>query len=156
VIDRNASVKEVHQAFSSATSGKLPENISIQINKSGEEPAKIKVTRDGKSWEVTEKELGKLPEDIRPHIKRMLSGQAGAIGFGVDGTKMRLKAIQVHPDATAKPVPAAAARAIRVLRQATESDGSVEQLWKDVEALKAAVKRLEARQPKPKKEKKED
>ena len=53
----------------------LPGNMTVAITKQGDNPAKIKVTRNGDKWEVTEDELDKLPEDVRPHIERML-GQA--------------------------------------------------------------------------------
>jgi hypothetical protein len=50
----------------------LPKNMSITIVKQGDEPAKITVKRDDKTWEVTEKELDKLPADVRPHVDAML------------------------------------------------------------------------------------
>jgi membrane-associated protease RseP (regulator of RpoE activity) len=52
----------------------LPGNLSISISKTGNLPAQIVVKRDNQQWEVTEKELDKLPADIRPHVERMLSG----------------------------------------------------------------------------------
>ena len=60
----------------------LPGNTTISITKKGNEPARIVVTRDKDKWEVTEKDLGKLPADLRPHVERMLGrgllgGQAG-------------------------------------------------------------------------------
>jgi hypothetical protein len=50
----------------------LPADLSITISKQGDQPAKITVKQGEKKWEVTEEELGKLPEDIRPHVERML------------------------------------------------------------------------------------
>jgi len=58
--------------------GSLPEGLSIAITKTGNEPARISVKKDGQTWEVTEKELDKLPPDVRPHVERML-GRGGAI-----------------------------------------------------------------------------
>ncbi|MBN2580388.1 MAG: PDZ domain-containing protein [Pirellulales bacterium] len=52
----------------------LPGNLSISINKTGDQPARIVVQKGDQKWEVTEKELNKLPADIRPHVERMLSG----------------------------------------------------------------------------------
>lgn len=52
----------------------LPEGMSINIMKQGSEPTKITVQKDGKTWEVTEKELDKLPADVRPFVDRMLEG----------------------------------------------------------------------------------
>ncbi len=54
----------------------LPENVTITITKKGDEPAQIKVQRGSESWEVSEKELDKLPKDIRPHVEQMLRGVA--------------------------------------------------------------------------------
>lgn len=58
----------------------LPTGLSISISREGKEPAKIVVKQfDAKeqktqTWELTEKELYQLPDDIRPHVERMLSG----------------------------------------------------------------------------------
>jgi hypothetical protein len=55
----------------------LPGNLSVTITRSGEEPARIVVKRGDEKWELTEDQLDKLPEEIRPHIERML-GRAAA------------------------------------------------------------------------------
>jgi membrane-associated protease RseP (regulator of RpoE activity) len=52
----------------------LPGDTSISISKSGDQPAQITVRKDGKEWKITEKELDKLPADVRPSVERMLSG----------------------------------------------------------------------------------
>jgi membrane-associated protease RseP (regulator of RpoE activity) len=52
----------------------LPAGMSITIVKAGEEPTRITVKRGEESWEVTEKELDKLPQDIRAAVDRMLGG----------------------------------------------------------------------------------
>jgi hypothetical protein len=46
--------------------------MTIIVHKQGEHPTKITVTRGEDSWEVTEQELDKLPDDVRPHVERML------------------------------------------------------------------------------------
>jgi len=51
---------------------RLPGNLSISITKRGEEPTKIVVQRDDEKWELTEEDLDKLPDDVRPHVERML------------------------------------------------------------------------------------
>ncbi len=50
----------------------LPENMTVTIQRTGKQPAKITVTRDDEKWEVTDEQLEKLPDDIRPIIKRTL------------------------------------------------------------------------------------
>lgn len=59
----------------------LPGNMSVSITKHGDQPFKIVVQRADERWEVTEKELDKLPEDVRPHVDRMFGhGLSGMIG----------------------------------------------------------------------------
>ena len=59
----------------------LPPNMSIVISKEGDQPAKIVVKRGDEKWELTEKELDKLPADVRPHVERMLGrGLMGIVG----------------------------------------------------------------------------
>jgi len=52
----------------------LPRNMSVAITKTGDDPARIVVKKGDQKWEVTEDEIDKLPEEIRPHIQRMLGG----------------------------------------------------------------------------------
>ncbi len=52
--------------------GALPQGLSIAITKTGDEPARISVKKDGQSWEVTEKELDKLPPEVRTYVERLL------------------------------------------------------------------------------------
>lgn len=53
---------------------KLPDGVSIQINKTGQEPAKVVVTRGEEKWELTDdpEQLAKLPDDLRPAVESML------------------------------------------------------------------------------------
>ena len=162
VIDHKFDVSALHKALIDRNV-KMPKNLSVQINKTGDTPAKIKVTLGDETWEVTEENLEALPEHVRPHVKRSLGGRAGiAIGFAPEGQHLRLKALQVHPGehviqgVTPRAVfqqkgSSPAARAIQILRKSVDSDVDIEQLHKDVEALKAAVKTLQAGKPKKKK-----
>jgi hypothetical protein len=58
--------------FKNFTTVKLPKNVSITISKTGEEPAKITVKRDDKTWEVAESKLDDLPEDLRKIVRSFL------------------------------------------------------------------------------------
>lgn len=60
---------------------KMPSNVKIHINKEGDKPAEIEVTRDGESWSVKEGELDQLPDDLRPHVERMLGKPKGPVGW---------------------------------------------------------------------------
>jgi len=63
----------------------LPGNVGITINKQGGKPTKIVVTKDDQKWEVTEENLDELPEELRPHVKRLL----GRINFTAPLDKIR-------------------------------------------------------------------
>jgi len=59
----------------------MPSDMSVMISKEGDQPAKIVVKQGDKKWEVSEKELNKLPADVRSHVERMLGrGPLGVIG----------------------------------------------------------------------------
>ena len=62
----------------------LPTNMSVSVSKEGNQPAKITVQRGNDKWELTEKELNKLPADVRPFVEQMLGrGMVGVVGGAV-------------------------------------------------------------------------
>jgi membrane-associated protease RseP (regulator of RpoE activity) len=62
----------------------LPTNMSVVVTKEGDQPAKITVKRNNDTWEVTEKDLDKLPADVRPFVEQMLGrGMVGIVGGAV-------------------------------------------------------------------------
>jgi hypothetical protein len=73
-----------------AVASSLPAGVSVVISKEGDQPAKIVVRRGDRKWEVTEKELDKLPADLRPHVERLLGrgawGVVGALPSSLDMT----------------------------------------------------------------------
>jgi membrane-associated protease RseP (regulator of RpoE activity) len=127
--------------------GDLPKNLSIAISKAGDAPAKISVSRDEQKWEVTDKELDKLPEDIREHVKRMLRPGRGAPrtthvrphiefvrpGVVVPRAVPALPPVGVAPPAAVAPVPVAPGgdvdKRLEVMNQ------QLEQLQKALNAL---------------------
>jgi len=62
----------------------FPKDLRVTITKRGDDPAKLTVSRGEKTWEVTEDKLDELPDDVRPHVERMLGH--GAAGHGGAGT----------------------------------------------------------------------
>lgn len=50
----------------------LADDTTVVITRHGSEPAKIVVEKGRQRWEVTEKELDKLPADLRPQVERMV------------------------------------------------------------------------------------
>lgn len=69
----------------------VPENVTISIRKEGGKPAKIEVSRGEEKWDLTEESVDKLPEDLRPHVERMLG--RGPMPFGVPGLNVRIPAL---------------------------------------------------------------
>lgn len=50
----------------------MPADLKVAISKQGKEPAKVSVKRGEKSWETTSDKLDVLPDDVRPHVQRLL------------------------------------------------------------------------------------
>jgi hypothetical protein len=78
----------------------LPDNVSVTIVRQGKQPAKITVTRGDDKWEVDDKDLGKLPEDLRPLVERMVGVGPAAFpfpgGFNMPGMPgMRIEGMQM-------------------------------------------------------------
>jgi len=153
VVERGIKVDGLH-APQRRKAAKMPKNLSIQINKTGDAPAKIKVTRDSETWEVTEDSLDELPADVRSHVTRSLGGHSGvAFGFGPDGRRVQLKSLQVYPGTRVNPPvvqlrdPLPAVRGeYRIRREISEKVDDAKRLRQDLEDLKAAVKKLQEAQ----------
>ncbi len=63
----------------------VPNGVSISINKQNDQPAEITVKRGDETWTVVgddEEALAKLPEDLRPMVERMTSGEQAGAMFG--------------------------------------------------------------------------
>jgi len=127
----------------------LPANLSIAISKVGDQPAKISVRRGNDKWELTEKDLDKLPADIRPHVERMLHPETGGIFgglkaieivpnkvFQMPGQDARLR-IPVPSGVQIQQVPTPGSLEEIIQRRMDEMDRRMEQLFRAVEALRA-------------------
>lgn len=100
--------------------GKLPKNSSVTVTKQGEEPAKISVRVDGKSYDVTEDNLKDLPPEVRSFVEPILRAD-----------RMREKvrgAIGEIPE--------------RIERARTEHRDSFEQLREDLERMRKEMEQL--------------
>lgn len=51
---------------------KFPDDLSISIEKKGNEPGKVAVKRGEKSWDVTDDKLGELPDEVRGYVELYL------------------------------------------------------------------------------------
>ena len=71
----------------------MPENMSVTITKKGSHPAHISVERGKDKWDLSEKDLDKLPADVRPFVERMLGhnmiwmGGMNALDFVPDASQ---------------------------------------------------------------------
>lgn len=50
----------------------MPDDMTVRITKQGSKPAEVVVTQKDKKWETTEDRLDRLPDDVRPHVERLL------------------------------------------------------------------------------------
>ncbi len=63
----------------------LPDNVTVSIVRHGKEPPKITVTRGDEKWEITDKELDKLPEELRPARRAHVRGRPVSISNDARG-----------------------------------------------------------------------
>jgi hypothetical protein len=126
-------------------SSEFPKNLSVQIHKEGDKPAKIRVKRDDKEWEVTEDKIEDLPEDLRPHVHRFF-GRLWAPGGAGAAARTYVTGPKPAPaKATAQlrvaPVPERALNAkldpFKVEEKLGEIIKEIKELRKDVDDLRA-------------------
>jgi membrane-associated protease RseP (regulator of RpoE activity) len=105
----------------------LPDGVRITVEREGKNPAKITVKRGDESWTVSEKEIEKLPKDLREHARAM-AGLPLEHPFGFSGANERPR------------LPPPEMR-IRDLREDPLSriEGELRQLRKEVEELRKGV-----------------
>lgn len=113
---------------------KMPGNLKVTIQKEGDGPAKIHVERGDESWDVTEENLDKLPEDIRDFVKKMTAkgrvrvhgphGQIEAEKFELHVPKLHIEPPQVHA------------------RVRTLMHGDMESVQKQLEQMRKEMKEL--------------
>ena len=125
----------------------LPANLSVAISKEGDQPAKIVVKRGDDKWEVTEKELDKLPADVRPYVERML-GRGGPFGMGIIGGALNFMPEVAVPGVTVltqdgqlqAPVPPPHQRPSaaegRMEKRLDEMNRRMDQLFRSIEELR--------------------
>jgi len=129
----------------------LPGDMTVIITKHGNEPAKIEVRQGDQTFAATEKELDKLPKDVRPHVERMLSPMWHGMGMmgqhtGVGGG--------MGIGGSAPPPPAAAGPGIvhpdsRVQKRLDEMGQRLEQTNRQIEELRKSLDQLRSKKPVP-------
>ena len=77
----------------------MPGNLRVTITRQADKPASIVVQRGEEKWELTEEELDKLPDDIRPHVEQFLNPPIprGPIGYipAVDRGRMEARMAEI-------------------------------------------------------------
>jgi len=74
VVPKDLKQRRIELFTSPPGAVQLPKGTRVTVTRENDAPAKITVEKDGQKWEVSEEELDKLPEDVRPAVKGMLSG----------------------------------------------------------------------------------
>jgi len=145
-------VRVIGPGILSGAAVSLPDNLSINVTREGDQPARITVKRDDETWEVTEETLDKLPEDLRPHVQRLLGrGPAARLDWlpEVDG-RIRIHPVQPPPVVGERPggVPAQLDEALRRLKELEERlsrEDPFKALREEMESLRREVERLRPR-----------
>lgn len=128
-----------HAATDVSAVARLPDEVSISITRSGAEPARITVKNKEQSWEITEKELDKLPADIRKHVEPLLSPR----GTGASSTARALSAwtarMPIQSEASGKAASSDTARELQERQDAMLKQ--LQQLTEKVEKLQQALEK---------------
>lgn len=61
----------------------LPDDVTVKIEKTGQQPAKIEVRRGDQTWNVTEGQWDTLPAELRPAVAGLLGPVGGAVAAAV-------------------------------------------------------------------------
>jgi hypothetical protein len=151
--------EETTKAFKSD----FPKDLSVQINKQGNEPTKIHVKRGDQEWEVTEDKVGDLPEDIRVHVQKMLGHMKGPAVANVerkiwltpDGKiegEFKIPPMPprpaaapippVPPVAPARPAPATRAITARVERNSDATSDKLDAIMRKLDKLEKEIDEL--------------
>lgn len=104
----------------------LPEGVRMTVEREGKNPAKITVNRGEESWTVSEKEIDKLPEDLREHARAMA-------GLPLDRPF-------VLPQGSTPPPPGMRVRDLRE-DPLSRIEGELRQLRKEIESLRKDVEK---------------
>jgi len=108
-----------------------PQDMTITVTKKGQEPAKIVVKQGDESWRTTEDKLGELPEEVRPHVARLLGR-----GIGPWGRVKVLEAPRVHVQAEPLKVLPRDELRKRLDQRLERIDKQIEELRKSLDELR--------------------
>jgi hypothetical protein len=122
---------------------KLPENLSVTITRKGDAKAEITVKRDGETWTATEDDLEPLPEDVRPHVKRLL-GRGVTFEFDIDAANRWREHLKELPQFKQPRKPAPVPRIeVRPGRPAEEMQKLERRMREQLEKLQQSLERMQ-------------
>jgi hypothetical protein len=119
----------------------LPGDMTVTVTRHGSEPAKIVVKQGDKQWEITDKELDKLPADVRHHVEPLLRGGYTVRMF--EGVPRGLQQQFGTP-------PAPELRG-RMERRLEEMNRRVEELRRELNDLRGRPEKAQPEKPRPEK-----
>jgi hypothetical protein len=111
----------------------MPGNMNIAVTKEGDQPAKITVKRGDEKWDLTEKDIDKLPADVRPFVEQLL----GKGGFSVADVERAIGNALPAPKTSGEASPenpAGESFETRMERRMAELDKRIEEMWKSLDA----------------------
>ena len=117
--------------------GRLPNGVTVQVQKQNDGPAQITVKQGDKTWEIVGDDaeaLKQLPDDVRPFVENMLGKQGGGFGkFRMQGFNMDMD------DLMLKELP----RAMRGIDK--ETDRAEKEISQRIQELEKQLKDLQKR-----------
>ncbi len=116
----------------------LPGNVSVSINKSGDEPATIVVIKGDQKWEVTEDEIDELPADIRPSVEVMVGPRSLMLKQFKFDTQHELKSKYQTPTVEGN---------TRVIRRPKQLDKQIDEMNRRIEELRKSIDQLHKHVP---------
>ncbi len=101
---------------------RMPDGVSVTIVREGGKPAKIGIKRGENEWNIGEDEIGKLPVDLQPHVRRLIRGPGQILwepyrGRGPVTRVTPLTPVELVPETTVKPTPSRDQRRDELLRE---------------------------------------
>jgi len=148
----------------------LPDDVTVTVVRKGPDPAKITLRKGDQTWDVTDKELDKLPAEVRPYAETVLRGQGhfrhtriiqaqtapatGSWGTPVPGTPIGLPGARPgivtqyvpHPVHAIKPTVSSTATSTIRPTEAEELARQLKELTEQIEKLKQAVEKSQPKQ----------
>lgn len=121
--------------FEVGSSEKFPSGLAVTIEKHGDKPAEITVKQGDRTWSVTEETLDELPDDIRPHVERLMGRHRGAWYDLVPRGKL-----QLQPDLRALEPQRIQPRVVPRVEAVPRSD--LKKLRKEMEKLREEMNQL--------------